>query len=163
VGTATLVPILIEHGRSFRFDPVLAIVTSVRLALDGLLLRNLGIEWTLPKWLVCVALPLVIALLARLIRGAATPERLIALLGIVVLGYAIAVPFRTWVQYRDLVDWTRYQLFPQLGYALLVTEAVVQTVPGVAAPLGARSPAKGAALVIALAIGLTILHQWRLR
>lgn len=158
-GTAVLMANLAGQGRSFAPEFVLGVVTSARLAMDVLLLRNLGIGWRLPKHAFCVAWPLIAVLLAVLVRRAPEPRRLIPILATVVLGYAAVVPFRAWVQYHDLVDWTRYQLFPHLGFALLMTDAFVGTSRRLATPPDAWWRTAQAALVAGVSLTLTWLHS----
>ena len=63
------------------------------------------------------------------VRGFPKLARLWPIAAMIVVGYAIAIPFRTWQSYAGLVTWNRYQLIPQLGLSLLIA-GLLGDVPG---------------------------------
>jgi hypothetical protein len=155
------------------FDLPKGIFWTVRLMVDLLVVRNLGgttvmqvpkaSELQTPFWY-AVTFPLlplsvVLLMLCRPTAGklGSTPLRLAAPLMIVVLPYLLSMPFRTWVQYHELVWWSRYQLLPQLGLALVLGEAVRPWLEAGEASAG-RLTKKQAILLAGLAVMMVLLH-----
>lgn len=111
--------------------PFRGVLYGVRSVVDLLFLKNLGIDVVGPSPRVVYVIGFALAVFAggelvRLSRRPAVP----ALGGSIILfADAVTLPFRAWVQYESYVQWTRYQLFPQLGVALLAVTAMDLFVP----------------------------------
>lgn len=175
LGVMTLLPTLLAwtHSDEYRlsggrgmgtFDLRGGILYSAQLIVDLLFLRNLGIPWIFDEtrygpWGYGAVLLLLALGLIWLLRARPAAWRLTPALGLVVLPYALAMPFRVWVNYWSLTTWTRYQLFPQLGVALVVTGAVCL----LCGPerLRGRLTKGQAFLIIVVALSLEVL-QFRL-
>lgn len=111
------------------FSPGDGTVYILRLSVDLLILRNLGFPTVTPERSLIWLLPLAAAAIVGLLRWRPGLWRLWPHVALVYLPYACTIPFRTWVDYGILTSWTRYQLFPQLGVALLVSGTVRELAP----------------------------------
>ena len=104
------------------FDPLLAVWNSVRSLADHTFLAQLGV-WNiaLPAWLaVPVALAVLVALAWWWKRA---PHRGLILVGVVLLlmnNLLIYGARAAWSYSELLVMWSRYQVFPQFGLALIL-------------------------------------------
>lgn len=149
------------------FDPLGALVVGPQLVVDGLVFRNLGLTLDLsrttePTAGYLIALPFVFLFPAMLWTTRPAAWRVYPAIALIVLSYALVLPFRTWVNYPDLLESNRYQLFAQLGYAWFVAVAAAQWLPrafGVMTP-DARGPSlPQAALLVLLALTLVAVHR----
>jgi hypothetical protein len=108
------------------FSPWDGFLYSARLFVDQLILASLGVaKW--PVGATEVAFVLVIVAIAVVVglRNRPSLARLWPIAALVVAGYAIVIPFRTWQIYATLAhNWTRYQLIPHLGMSLLLAGIV---------------------------------------
>ena len=139
--------------------PLSGVLYGMRSTVDTLVLRNLGFRPVsrLPRVCYAVVFLIVIFGLGELIRRAVRPGLLILGWTLVLLPYAMMLPFRVWVQYEDFTLWSRYQLFPQLGVALIVCGAVAEF-----GPRWLRGPvlsARQITIVLSLAIVQFLVHQ----
>ena len=139
--------------------PLGGVLYGVRSTVDILLLRNLGFgsDSRLPRVCYAVAFPIVIFALGELIRKSIRPCLLILGWTLILLPYAMMLPFRAWLQYEHYLSWSRYQLFPQLGVALIVCGALAEF-----GPRWLRDPALSArqvAVVLSLAIVQFLVHE----
>jgi len=107
--------------------PLRGVLYGLRSTADLLMLRNLGSDYhSLLSRAVYAALFFAAVFgVVTLIRRTNSPRPVLVGCVLVLLSYAITLPFRAWVQYADFVEWTRYQLFPQLGVVFVVCGAVV--------------------------------------
>ena len=107
------------------FDPLGAIAYSVQLTIDKLALGTLGcpvpLQW---KWGYLLLFPLAPLALRWLLRLRPDAWQLAPMIAMIVLPYAITLPFRTKHRYVEILDWDRYQLIPQIGVALLIVGTV---------------------------------------
>ena len=140
--------------------PIRGVVYGVRSTVDLLVLRNCGAGRIIGQPTFLYAVPFLLGAYAvgELIRR--TPRPCGAILGcaLVIIPYAVVLPFRGWVRYEDVIDWSRYQLFPQIGVALLVCSLCATLGPDwvVAPTLSLRH----AILVVACATALFMLHAF---
>lgn len=153
------------------FDPLGALVVGPQLVVDGLVFRNLGLTLDLsrttePTGWYLIALPFVFLFPAMLWTTRPAAWRVYPAIALIVLSYALVLPFRTWVNYPDLLESNRYQLFAQVGYAWFVAVAAAQWLPrafGAVAP-DARGPSlPQVALLVLLALTLMAVHRNRVR
>jgi MFS family permease len=98
----------------------LGLATSVRLVVDHLVLKNLGLRIGLASPVVAsVVFPVLVGMVLFALASfrhlvGATP-----FLALILLGYGLVIPFRSWMDYPQMSNWTaRYQLFPHLGLVL---------------------------------------------
>jgi hypothetical protein len=107
-------------------DPLGGALYGVRCVVDLLVLRNLGCarDALLSRAAYATLFMLTAVALVELVRRARRPRFVLVGCALVILSYAISLPFRAWVEYSDFLDWTRYQLYPQLGVVLLVSGAL---------------------------------------
>jgi hypothetical protein len=107
------------------------ILYVLRSTVDQLLLRNLGVDSGPRRTRVrYAAIFFVIALaLGEFVRCSDRPILLLLGCAFVIMPYALMLPFRAWVQYDTFLEWTRYQLFPQIGFALVVCSVLARWGP----------------------------------
>ncbi len=131
-------------------------ILTARLMVDVLIGRNLGLDLQLEKVCVCILFPLVVAPLGLVVRLYCHAWRLLPVVLMIVLNYAITIPVRSWVMYPDLVEWTRYQLLPQLGLSLLIIGVLDVLVPRFLKK--GRMQLADATLIFGVGVVLTLLH-----
>lgn len=163
VGTGLTALLLTQSATDKRWYPGLGMALSARLTIDVLILRNLGQEVLLPKSWHLVVFPLVPLALTILLRLRTGAWRLLPMVTMIVLTYALTIPFRTWVAYPHLVNWTRYHLIPQLGLALLLVDAFGQLAPRLHGRLMGHLSFSTAGCLLGFVLLLTWLHYDQVR
>ncbi|MFO0946346.1 MAG: hypothetical protein U1D30_10420 [Planctomycetota bacterium] len=180
LAVSLIVPILLQFSganhyvvggsRAFgeTIDYLNGIYYSMQFAVDLLFLRNLGIFRTMnvttePTWYYVALFPIPVVAFVLLLRLRPKAVRLLPFGLFVLASYALTIPFRTWVNYGDLVYWSRYQMVPQMGIALLMTGALCHLFPK-ATGMGRWSLRPGQTVgLIALASLLFTLHAGKAR
>jgi hypothetical protein len=128
--------------RWFAFDFWHGLGTTARLVVDYLVLGNLGlprsVTWQAPAFYTstgftavswpptaaAMIFPFVAAIPATVLARRPSRWRLAPFVLLIVLNYGIVVPFRSWMDYPQLSNWTaRYQLLPHLGLVLFFVGA----------------------------------------
>lgn len=171
VGVAMVAPILIQWMQSdvyreaggraaSHFSVKEGIVYCARLVVDQLLLKNLGLRETFrTPWAHPILFPIFTVGLVALLRARAAAWKLLPAVMIVVIGYGLTIPLRTWVQYSSLLLWTRYNMVPQLGLAVLAAGTVVHLYPVTSCGKSGRLTFKQTLLILLLATALTLIHK----
>jgi hypothetical protein len=128
--------------RWFAFDFWQGLGTTARLVIDYLVFANLGlprtVAWDVPIFYTSLGLtaaswppvaaalvfPFVAAIPAWVLAKQPSCWRLAPFVLLIVLNFGIVVPFRSWMDYPQLSNWTaRYQLLPHLGLVLFLVGA----------------------------------------
>lgn len=161
---------VVGGGRAFgeTMDYLAGVHHSLQLSVDLLFLRNLGVLRTMnkttePTWHYTWLFPLLLLGFVAVLRLRPSAWRIYPFFLLIVLPYAITVPARTWVNYGDLVYWSRYQMLPQLGVALLLTGSISHLFPN-AFGMGQWGLRAGQVVgLMLLAVALFSLHAGKAR
>jgi hypothetical protein len=132
------------------------LVYILRLGVDLLVLRNLGYPHVTTEQSLIWVVPLEAVAVVGLLRLRPALWRLWPHAVLIGLPYACTIPFRTWVEYGVLTNWSRYQLFPQLGLALLLTGAVRELAPAWLSQSEPLTSRQASALVLLTVILLSL-------
>jgi hypothetical protein len=143
------------RGMFEAFSPWMGLIYSARLFADRLILVNLGYRGLPVSLLTATAIIGVmgIAIVAALRRRPSLAVLWPAAV-LIVVGYGIAVPFRTWEPYESLASWNRYQLIPHLGLSMLVAGVVGDVVQRSDSVFGWRK-------LVWFTVGLSLWGLWQ--
>jgi hypothetical protein len=134
------------------------VLYGLRSTVDQLVLGNLGFDEGPKKTRVLYAMMFMVVVfgIGESIRRDDLPVLPVVGCAFVVIPYALTLPFRTWVQYDEILRWTRYQLFPQVGFALVVCGVLAAWGPRWL--LNERLSVRHVLLVVLVATGLWLVH-----
>ena len=137
------------------------ILYVLQLSVDHLIVGNFGGGAVGDDWRYALLFAAPVIGLVAMLRWVPGAWRLWPMVAMIVLPLAITIPFRAYLVYVRLLEWTRYLLVPQLGVALLVTGtvALLRERRG-AAGTGSLTWRQGAAILLLTTV-LTWLHANR--